>query len=295
MQRRIQRALFDLQDVLRAAFDRLGDGVAVGGSEPESAKDQQVQRALHELDALASSSGSHSRRDDIGPDLECQGEQKIATWYLLSRVHGNCRAATNRVPPCLQSRRAADPAAGRTARASPDRGHDHDVAPRSVQRRYVDWRERSRSGHGRSQSARSREEAASRGAYAKPRHDHSVIAQPRESGIGSGPGSASARRRLRALDPAHRRSIAGRGTQKLTVAIHRQNPPAQPAAGLHLVLVGRSRRAPAETRAICQARRARSVAVARAGRVPSTPLARSAGAQRLHVASRRAHRQQNAD
>ena len=61
MQRRIERALLDLQDVVGVEFDGLGDGVAVGRSQQQGAQNQQVQSALQELDAFFFFFGRHSR------------------------------------------------------------------------------------------------------------------------------------------------------------------------------------------------------------------------------------------
>src|SRR6187549_2297455 len=53
VKRRIEGSLLDQQNVLRSALDRLGDRVAVRRPPAERAKDQQIQRALQQLDALA--------------------------------------------------------------------------------------------------------------------------------------------------------------------------------------------------------------------------------------------------
>ena len=55
VQRRIERPLLDLQHVVRIALDGLGDGVAVRRPEQQRAQDQQVERALQQFDAVASS------------------------------------------------------------------------------------------------------------------------------------------------------------------------------------------------------------------------------------------------
>ena len=55
VQRRVERPLLHLQHVVGAALDRLGDGVAVGGPEPQRAENQQVERALQQLDAVVAS------------------------------------------------------------------------------------------------------------------------------------------------------------------------------------------------------------------------------------------------
>jgi hypothetical protein len=41
--------VFDLQDVVRTAFDGVGDGVAVGGSGEEGLEDEEVEGALEHL------------------------------------------------------------------------------------------------------------------------------------------------------------------------------------------------------------------------------------------------------
>ena len=53
MQRRVQRSLLHLQHVVRATLDGLGNRMSVGGSEPQRPQDQEVQRALQQLDAVA--------------------------------------------------------------------------------------------------------------------------------------------------------------------------------------------------------------------------------------------------
>ena len=51
VQRRIERAGLDLQQVFRGPLNVLGDGVAVGRSGEQRAQDQEVERALQELHA----------------------------------------------------------------------------------------------------------------------------------------------------------------------------------------------------------------------------------------------------
>jgi len=79
VQGRVERSLFHLEHVIRVPFDGLGDGLSMGGSEAQRTKDQQVERALHELDAviprIALLSGRHPRCDDSDAHLECQGEK----------------------------------------------------------------------------------------------------------------------------------------------------------------------------------------------------------------------------
>src|SRR5438093_1693727 len=67
MQRRVQGALLHLEHILGAALDGLGDCMAVSGSQPQRAEDQQVQRALQELDAVLIPFGRHSRWATINP------------------------------------------------------------------------------------------------------------------------------------------------------------------------------------------------------------------------------------
>jgi hypothetical protein len=47
----VEGAGFDLEDVLGGLFDVLGDGVSVGGAEEEGAEDEEVERALEEVEA----------------------------------------------------------------------------------------------------------------------------------------------------------------------------------------------------------------------------------------------------
>jgi len=54
----VERALFYLEDVLGVVLDGFGDGVTVGGTEEESAEDEEVEGALEEFDAVLS---RHSR------------------------------------------------------------------------------------------------------------------------------------------------------------------------------------------------------------------------------------------
>ena len=53
MQRRIERAVLDLQRVLGPDADRLSNAVAMLGAPLEHLKDEQVEGALHEFDAVA--------------------------------------------------------------------------------------------------------------------------------------------------------------------------------------------------------------------------------------------------
>src|SRR5262245_12856915 len=61
MERRIERSLLDLQHVLGAAFDGLGDRVAVRRPGSKSPQDQQVEGALQELETFFVCSSRHSR------------------------------------------------------------------------------------------------------------------------------------------------------------------------------------------------------------------------------------------
>src|SRR5579872_1708506 len=49
VQRRIERAMLDLQDRIGAMFDHVRDGVTVRRAQDERLKDQQVQRALQQI------------------------------------------------------------------------------------------------------------------------------------------------------------------------------------------------------------------------------------------------------
>ena len=51
VKRRIQRSGFDLEQVFRRALNVLGDRVAVSGTRKQSAEDEQVERALQELNS----------------------------------------------------------------------------------------------------------------------------------------------------------------------------------------------------------------------------------------------------
>src|SRR6185437_9342068 len=62
VERRIKRAVLDLQNVVRGSLDVLGDLVAVGGAEHERPQDEHVQCALHEIEsAVCFFSGAHGR------------------------------------------------------------------------------------------------------------------------------------------------------------------------------------------------------------------------------------------
>ena len=49
MERRIQRAGLDLQQVFRGPLNVFGDGVAVSGTGQQRAEDEEVERALQQL------------------------------------------------------------------------------------------------------------------------------------------------------------------------------------------------------------------------------------------------------
>jgi len=59
MERRIQRAMLDLEHFVRSAFNRVGDGVAVRRPQYERSENQQIQRALEKITprALTSPTG----------------------------------------------------------------------------------------------------------------------------------------------------------------------------------------------------------------------------------------------
>ena len=61
MQRGIERALLDQQNLFGIAFDGLGDGVPVGRAWLEGSENQEVERALEELDAAVFFFSRHSR------------------------------------------------------------------------------------------------------------------------------------------------------------------------------------------------------------------------------------------
>ena len=56
MERRIERSGFDLEELFRCPLDVLGDRVPVRGPEEERSEDQQVERALQQLDARRTAS-----------------------------------------------------------------------------------------------------------------------------------------------------------------------------------------------------------------------------------------------
>jgi hypothetical protein len=59
VQRRIQGALLDLQDVFGVSLDGMSDGVSVRRPDQQRLEDEHVERALEDLDSLVS--GRHSR------------------------------------------------------------------------------------------------------------------------------------------------------------------------------------------------------------------------------------------
>ena len=62
MQRGVERPLLGLQ-LIGVEFDGFGDGVAVRRSTRQRAENQQVQRSLQQLDALAFFFSRRSRRE----------------------------------------------------------------------------------------------------------------------------------------------------------------------------------------------------------------------------------------
>ena len=61
MQRGIERPLLHLQHVVGRLLDGLRDRVAVRGAGEEGFENQEVERALQQLDALAGLFGRHPR------------------------------------------------------------------------------------------------------------------------------------------------------------------------------------------------------------------------------------------
>jgi hypothetical protein len=61
VQRRVQRTLFDLQNVVRVEFDGFGNGMAMGWALQECAENQQVQRPLQKFEAFLLLFSRHSR------------------------------------------------------------------------------------------------------------------------------------------------------------------------------------------------------------------------------------------
>src|ERR671937_302356 len=61
VQRRIERALLHCEHMIRAVLDRFGNRMPVSRSSSEGPQNQQVQRALHQLSAIAAAFGRHSR------------------------------------------------------------------------------------------------------------------------------------------------------------------------------------------------------------------------------------------
>ena len=73
MQRRVQRPVLDEQQVVRVALDGLDDAVAVEGAELKGAQDEEVERALEELDAVNRLRASHGRESTIYDVLPSPG------------------------------------------------------------------------------------------------------------------------------------------------------------------------------------------------------------------------------
>ena len=57
MERRVKRALVDLEDVLRELLDALGDAPAVHRARGKGLQDQDVEGSLQEIAAFAGHSG----------------------------------------------------------------------------------------------------------------------------------------------------------------------------------------------------------------------------------------------
>jgi hypothetical protein len=73
VQRRIERPLLDAQHIVGAALDRFDDFVSVGRARPQDSQDQDVERALQQLDPrspLLVDILGESRQTHLG----CQGE-----------------------------------------------------------------------------------------------------------------------------------------------------------------------------------------------------------------------------
>src|SRR5215469_8270598 len=64
MQRRIERSVLDLQNLVSGALDVLGDGVAMRGTEQQRAQDQHVECSLQKLYAVGGLLG-HSRESTL--------------------------------------------------------------------------------------------------------------------------------------------------------------------------------------------------------------------------------------
>jgi hypothetical protein len=52
VQGRIERTVLDLQEIVSRSLDVFRNGVAVRGSEQERSKDEHIQGALQQLDAI---------------------------------------------------------------------------------------------------------------------------------------------------------------------------------------------------------------------------------------------------
>jgi hypothetical protein len=63
MQRRVQRPMLDLKDAIRSVLDGVRNGVTVGGTEDQGAKNQHVERALEHVARIGPASSRHGAED----------------------------------------------------------------------------------------------------------------------------------------------------------------------------------------------------------------------------------------
>ena len=71
MQRGVERAGFDLEQVVGLRADRLADAVAVLRAPLQGPQDEHVEGALEEFQALVVGGFGHSRRQSTALDVDC--------------------------------------------------------------------------------------------------------------------------------------------------------------------------------------------------------------------------------
>ncbi len=72
MESGVKGAVFDLKHIVGAALDRVGDGVAVGGSGQESLEDEEVEGALEHLAVKWTHAPIDGRPEEIVRSLFCR-------------------------------------------------------------------------------------------------------------------------------------------------------------------------------------------------------------------------------
>jgi hypothetical protein len=86
----IERAVFDLEDIVRAMLDYVGDGVTVGGAADQCFEDEQVEGALEHFPFERVSASDRHRIAEYAPIDDRPGQwlgqhfaQGSALWFQL--------------------------------------------------------------------------------------------------------------------------------------------------------------------------------------------------------------------